>query len=69
MKKNKRAYGIECPWCHDIPIDGFPVKKRVNLHGKIERWHDCGNCGKDFISIQQSVKEPYRKKNQETVYA
>ena len=56
--------GMECPWCHQVPHDGFPVKKKVNLHLKIERWHVCPNpkCGKSFISEQVSVAKPYLKK-------
>jgi hypothetical protein len=59
-----KPVGMECPWCHQIPFEGFPVKKKINLRLKIERWHVCPNpkCGRSFKSVQVSVAEPYLKK-------
>ena len=57
--------GLECPWCGHIPEkDETHFKTIVTecIKGKVIRGKICNNCGRDFISEETALKQPFYKK-------
>lgn len=54
--------GLECPWCGHKPNEGFKTIKTFKLSKHTERGHKCPKCKRSFISIQESKKQTFFKK-------
>lgn len=57
--------GLECPWCGHIPKEDETHFKTIvteRMKGKVIRGKVCPKCGKDFISEETALKQPFYKK-------
>lgn len=57
--------GLECPWCHFIPNEEethFRTIVTERMKGKVIRGKVCPKCGRDFISEELALKQPFYKK-------
>jgi hypothetical protein len=57
--------GLECPWCGFIPNEEethFRTIVTERMKGKVIRGKVCPKCGRDFISEELALKQPFYKK-------